>query len=259
MTFLARVLPAIWLWLVIGAGELGAQWRVSGQGEVVALAGGATQVQREVSGPVEARLKLVFFSRATHEVRVVDQEVRSQAGSLEAAMQKLGATAGCNGGYFTPEFAPLGLAIAQGKRSGAFQKSSLLGGVLVVRKGAPRLVWRDEFVEQSGTTELLQAGPRLVHESRPVVGLDAGKRRPRTFVLTDGEGRWAMGTCDHASLAELAGMLATPGIVPEMKVRRALNLDGGRSSALWFRRADGSTSYDREMVTVRNFVAVVPR
>lgn len=34
------------------------------------------------------------------------------------------------------------------------------------------------------------------------------------------------------TLAVLAGILATPGLLPELKIARALNLDGGSSTAL---------------------------
>ena len=61
------------------------------------------------------------------------------------------------------------------------------------------------------------------------------------------------------TLRELSDLLAAKGIITEMEVERALNLDGGSSSALWFRGADGKESYDREFGAVRNFLAVVPK
>jgi len=54
-------------------------------------------------------------------------------------------------------------------------------------------------------------------------------------------------------------MLSTPKVIPEMKVARAANLDGGNSSGLWWRDTNGTEHYDRESATVRNFVAVLPR
>ncbi|MEZ0273734.1 MAG: phosphodiester glycosidase family protein, partial [Roseimicrobium sp.] len=185
-----RVLVLLWLALSCEAG-LQAQWRIAGQSEAVALLGGATHVRREVSGPVEVELKLVFFDAAKCDLRVIDQPQRASAGSLGDAMRARNFIAGCNAGYFNPEFAPLGLVISQGARTGGFQKSSLLGGVVLMRKGRPTLLWRDEYVEQKGVTELVQAGPRLVNGGNPVAGLDATKRRARTFIATDCAGKWA--------------------------------------------------------------------
>jgi uncharacterized protein YigE (DUF2233 family) len=245
--------------LVLQALPAHAQWRISSQTEPEELGHGAKFIRKEVAGPTEATLKMVFFDAARCVLRVVDQPSKAGAGSLKEAMRRVGAVAGCNGAYFTPEFMPLGLEITQGTRIGKLERSSLLGAVLMVRKGKAVMLWRDEFVEQSGITDLVQAGPRLVNGGLPVKGLEATKRRVRTFVLTDCAGHWAIGLCDRVTLRELSDLLATKGIITEFNAERALNLDGGSSSGLWFRTADGRETYDSEFATVRNFLAVVPR
>jgi exopolysaccharide biosynthesis protein len=58
------------------------------------------------------------------------------------------------------------------------------------------------------------------------------------------------------TLADLGKILATQGIAPDLRVQRALNLDGGSSSAFWFAGRPFSIS---EQKRVRNFVAVVPK
>jgi hypothetical protein len=236
-----------------------AQWRVASQDTATPLGHGASFIRKDVAGPVSAELKLVLFDSARCHLRVVSQPAKDKAVSLRDAMRAAGAIAGCNGAYFTPEFMPLGLEISQGVRTGKMERSSLLGGMLMVRKGRPMMLWRDEFVEQGGIGELVQAGPRLVNGGLPVKGLEATKRRVRTFVLTDCAGHWAIGLCDRVTLRELSDLLATKGIVTEIHVERALNLDGGSSSGLWFRGADGQEHDDREFSTVRNFIAVMPK
>ena len=79
----------------------------------------------------------------------------------------------------------------------------------------------------------------------PVKGLEATRRRVRTFVLTDCAGRWAIGLCDSVTLRGLSDLLAAKGIITELHVERALNLDGGSSSGLWLHTSDGKESYDR--------------
>jgi hypothetical protein len=245
------------LWLAALPAQ--AQWRVASQTAAVPLGHGASFVRKNVSGPIEAELKLVFFDAKQCALRVVAQPSRAKAGSVAEAMRSVGAIAGCNGAYFKPEFMPLGLEISQGIRTGKLERSALLGGMIMVRKGRPVMLWRDEFAEQSGITDLVQTGPRLVNGGSPVKGLESTKRRVRTFVLTDCGGRWAIGLCDSVTLRELSDLLAAKGIITEMEVERALNLDGGSSSGLWFRAQDGGEKYDREFATVRNFIAVVPR
>jgi uncharacterized protein YigE (DUF2233 family) len=255
---------AVWLWFMIllSGGVVSpacAQWRVASQSPPTDLGHGVTFVRKSLAGPAEAELKLVFFDASKCALRVVSQASRAQAVSLDDAMRGAGAIAGCNGAYFNPEFMPLGLEIANGARTGKLERSSLLGGMLMVRKGRPTMLWRDEFTEQAGITDLVQAGPRLVNAGQPVKGLEATKSRARTFVLTDCAGHWALGLCDRATLRELSDMIAAKGIITEVEVERALNVDGGSSSGLWFRAPDGKETYDREFATVRNFLAIVPK
>jgi exopolysaccharide biosynthesis protein len=55
----------------------------------------------------------------------------------------------------------------------------------------------------------------------------------------------------------MADLLGTPSVFPEGKIIRAMNLDGGTSTALWVR---GSPAfYAREWKSVRNYLAIVPR
>ena len=63
------------------------------------------------------------------------------------------------------------------------------------------------------------------------------------------------------TLAELGVILADPALVPTgMKIKRALNLDGGSSTALWVQRPGAEAPfYLSEFGIVRDFVGIVPR
>lgn len=61
------------------------------------------------------------------------------------------------------------------------------------------------------------------------------------------------------TLADAAAILATIHLGESGKVTRALNLDGGSSSAFWFKRANGSVISQSELKTVRDFVAIGPK
>jgi hypothetical protein len=54
-------------------------------------------------------------------------------------------------------------------------------------------------------------------------------------------------------------MLATAPIAADSKIRRAMNLDGGSSSAFWFVREDGGAFSISGRKPVRDFVAIVPK
>ena len=54
-------------------------------------------------------------------------------------------------------------------------------------------------------------------------------------------------------------MLATTSFADDLKIQRALNLDGGSSTAFWFARENGTTFSIPEWKPVRDFVGVVPK
>jgi hypothetical protein len=67
-----------------------------------------------------------------------------------------------------------------------------------------------------------------------------------------------LGFCSDVTLADLSNILTT-ALPADLKIQRALNLDGGSSSAFWFKRANGSAFSIGEEKVVRDFVAIVPR
>lgn len=203
-------------------------------------------------------LQVIAFDSRELDLRVIDQpDDWAGGGHIAESLRAAGAVAGVNGGFFTPAFAPLGLMVADGRRTGVWQSNPLLTGAIVVTTH-PQLLWNDE-VQPDAAHQLLQAGPRLVDAARPVPGLDRKKASTRTFIATDGGDQWVLGRVENATLAELAELLSIPGLMPAFKVHRALNLDGGRSSAIYYRTNDGREHSDPGWSTVRNYLGIVPR
>ncbi len=86
-------------------------------------------------------LSMVRFDSRYCTLRVIDQpESWSLGDKLGASMRKVQAIGGVNGGYFHPDFTPLGLMIAGGRSIGQFTRSSLVSGMMRVRGGEPELV-----------------------------------------------------------------------------------------------------------------------
>ena len=71
--------------------------------------------------------------------------------------------------------------------------------------------------------------------------------------------RVALGFCSEVSLAQLAEILGTRQFAGDFRIQRALNLDGGSSSAFWFARENGVPYSIPEEKTVRDFVGVVAK
>jgi exopolysaccharide biosynthesis protein len=134
------------------------------------------------------------------------------------------------------------------------RKARLLSGVVVVTKTRVDLLRSGEYSSRKNVAAAVQCGPFLVDDGKAAAGLNNSRPARRTFVLTTGPDRAAIGFCSTVTLAQLGDILATP----ELKTRRALNLDGGSSSAFWFNGERGVFSIS-EQKTVRDFVIVTPK
>jgi hypothetical protein len=66
-----------------------------------------------------------------------------------------------------------------------------------------------------------------------------------------------LGFCTPVSLGQLAAILTAPDVSKDLKIKRALNLDGGSSSAFWCAGEKKPFSIP-EQKTVRDLVAIVP-
>ncbi len=203
-----------------------------------------------------ATLDLVLFSSKSATLRVIDNPAGED--NLAEVMRRENCLAGVNGGYFDPENKPVGLLISAGTVVAPLRKARLLSGVMVVSNGRIQLLRTGEYSSKRKPTVALQCGPFLVDRSQPIPGLNDTRSARRTFILTGASDHAAIGFCSSVTLAELGKILATPGVAPDLKVQRALNLDGGSSSAFWFAGERGPISIS-EQKTVRNFVALVPK
>ena len=61
------------------------------------------------------------------------------------------------------------------------------------------------------------------------------------------------------TLQELADLLATPSIIRAFTVMRALNLDGGPSTGLWWKDTSSAEHYDKEKWHVKNMLVIIPK
>jgi Phosphodiester glycosidase len=200
-----------------------------------------------------AMVDLALFSAKSSKLRLIDN---ADGVALSDAMRRTNCIAGINGGYFDPNFAPLGLRIIDGKVTSRLTRGRLMSGVLS-SDNAIHIFRVAEFSLRRKPNAAIECGPFLVDFAKPVRGLEARRTARRTFVATGSGDRAALGFCSDATLADLARILARP--LGDFKVQRALNLDGGSSSAFWFRRDDGGAFSIPEEKTVRDFVGISTR
>jgi hypothetical protein len=204
-----------------------------------------------------ASIELALFAAKSFTLRVIDQPAEPRV-DLVIAMQRAKCLAGVNGGYFDPDYTPIGLLIVDGKTIAPLQRARLLTGVLTASSRGIQIVRIGEFSRRRTLDAAVECGPMIVDLGRRVAGLEATRAARRTFAAVGSGDRAALGFCSEVTLADLSKIL-TAQFASDFKIQRALNLDGGSSSGFWFKRQNGSTFSVPEQKTVRDFVAVVPR
>lgn len=200
---------------------------------------------------------LAILSTKSCTLRVLQNE--DGADSLADVMRHEKCLAGVNGGYFDEKFAPIGLRMANGQTIAPLQRARLITGVLVASSGGVRIVRSREFSRRPGVAAAIQCGPFLVDRGRPIGGLNDSQLARRTFAATTMGDRALVGVCSGVSLAELSKILATTSFAEDLRIERALNLDGGSSTGFWVARENSSSFSISEQKPVRDFVAIVPK
>jgi len=166
--------------------------------------------------------------------------------------------AGVNGGYFDPDYRPIGLLVVDGTVITPLQKAKLLSGVLSAVPKKIQILRVSEFSIAQKPEAAVEAGPMIVDLGKAVRGLEATRMARRTFVALGSGDKAALGFCSDVTLADLATILMM-AMTTDFKLQRALNLDGGSSSAFWFKRENGTIFSIGEEKTVRDFVALAPK
>jgi uncharacterized protein YigE (DUF2233 family) len=206
------------------------------------------------SNDESATIDLAAFSTRSATLYLMDNPGASE--NLADVMRRENFIAGINGGYFDTQFRPLGLRAIDGRTRSPLLRARLLTGVLCGSSRGIEIVRLSEFSQKKKCDTAIECGPFLIDGGMPVRGLDQSRRARRTFVAVARTGTAALGVSSDLSLAELASALTA---LPDFKIWRALNLDGGSSSAFWFRRKTGDTFSISEEKRVRDFVGITAK
>jgi hypothetical protein len=213
-------------------------------------------VVEDAAASQRVAVDLAVFSAKSIALRVIDNP---DGQSLGAMMKREKFVCGVNGGYFDTEFKPIGLRIADGTTFSPLRRARLITGILLQSDRGIDVVRVSESSRTKKIVAAIQSGPFLVEGNKRIRGLNDSQVARRTFAGIATNDRAFLGICSDVSLAELANIVATSPIVADSKIQRAMNLDGGSSSAFWFAREDDSAFSISGRKPVRDFVAVVPK
>ena len=239
------------------AASANAEWKISAESEPGR--GGIEHrhvVVEDADAGQRVAVDVAVFSAKSTALRVIDNP---DGQSLAAVMKGEKYACGVNGGYFDSDFKPIGLRVADGATFSPLRRASLITGILLQSDRDIDVVRVSEFSRTKKIIAAIQAGPFLVEGSKRLRGLNDSQLARRTFAGIATNDRAFLGFCSGVSLGQLADILATAPIISDSKIRRAMNLDGGSSSAFWFAREDGSVFSIAGRKPVRDFMGVVPK
>lgn len=236
------------------------EWKVIKSKNLAILPGAAVMTSIRLSCSAlhdreqEATIDALIFSEKNYRLQVIDNP--KQERSLFEMMQSGAFVAGMNGGYFHPDSRPLGLLMHDGTILHEQEKARLLSGIMVSNNHYLAVKRVGESLPKT-LDEALQAGPFLIDNDSSVAGLESTRIAWRSFLATDGHGRWVMGKISPVTLAEASHLLlaARSALFLSGSIQRALNLDGGSSTALWVDMKPEAFSFN-ENVHVRNFLGL---
>jgi len=244
------------LWALAGSAQ--AEWKIL-SAESEPGRGGIEHrhvIVEDTAAGQRVTLDVAVFSAKSTGLGVIDNP---DGQSLAAVMQREKYVCGVNGGYFDTEFKPIGLRVADGTTFSPLRRARLITGILLQSDRGIDVLRVSEFSRTKKLSAAIQSGPFLVEGNKRIRGLNDSQLARRTFAGATTNDRAFLGVCSGVSLGELANILATTPIAADSKIRRAMNLDGGSSSAFWFAREEGSTFSISGRKPVRDFVAVAPK
>jgi exopolysaccharide biosynthesis protein len=248
-------LKTLLLLLLLSPSWLHAEWNIIQRLDSATLSGKAAASELTMSnGTSEAQVQVVYFAPADIQLEVVTN-LDGRIQSVRDAVESRGSFGGINGGYFEANLDPIGLLISDHRVVHPAQRAKLLTGIFFVKNGQPELARMAEFSGTRGVQQAIQCGPFLVDRGRTVEGLNYLRVAPRTFIFTCGPTVWGFGICRSVTLKEMGEILAQVNVIPEHPIIRALNFDGGSSTALYV-KLNGRTIFSEGRSAVSNYLVV---
>ncbi len=238
--------------------SLDAEWKtIERQDSPVSGAKLKASALRITDGDNEENISFVYFTAGDVVLETVPN-LDGQLGGLREIVESKGALAGINGGYFDEGLEPIGLLISDDRVFHGLQRAKILSGIFYIKGGHPALARTREFPSVKGVQQAIQCGPFLVDGGRPVPGLDNGRVAARTFIFSCGSSLWGFGICRSVTLEEMGRILAEIPLVPDHPISRALNFDGGSSTAFYVKTGNG-TIFSEGRPIVSNYLIAKPK
>jgi uncharacterized protein YigE (DUF2233 family) len=150
---------------------------------------------------------------------------------VKTLAEKSQALAVINGGFFLPDYRPLGLLIVDGRETNPLRRVDW--GIFMIEDHSPRIIHTTEFVTGRSVSQALQVGPRLVVNGRELRLKRQVARRSAIGVNSKKEVILVSTMETEAYAQDLAKIFFLPESAGGLECCDALALDGGPSAQMF--------------------------
>jgi len=150
---------------------------------------------------------------------------------IKALARKTQALAAVNGGFFLPDYRPLGLLIVDGREANPLRKTDW--GIFLIQDNRPRIIHTKEFQSEKTISQALQVGPRLVVDGKEMRLKKQAARRSAIGVTFKNQVVLLNTEETEAYAQDLARIFRLPESEGGLECRDALALDGGPSAQMY--------------------------
>lgn len=181
----------------------------------------------------------------------------NQTSLIPELMQEQGAVIAVNGGFFSPEFKPLGLRVSEGQELNPLKGTPWWGVFYIVGQQA-HIVARNAYKPNTSSDFAVQAGPRLLVDG-VIPGLSPSIDFRTALGITK-QGKVILLATDNVllSTADLADIMRRSSANGGLDCITAINLDGGHSTQLYTRLKNLSLQVP-SYAPVTDAILVMPR
>lgn len=178
------------------------------------------------------KLRVLRIDPEKFRVRMIDsRDFGADKMEIRDLAKKAQALAAVNGGFFLPDYRPLGLLIVDGREASPLRKADW--GIFIIQDNRPRIIHTKEFQNEGTISQALQVGPRLVVNGRAFRMKKQLARRSALGVTFKNQVILLNTEDTDAYLQDLARVFRLPESEGGLECRDALTLDGGPSAQMY--------------------------
>ncbi len=178
------------------------------------------------------KLRILRIDLEKFSVRVMDSRAFGVGRlAIKELAQKTQALAAVNGGFFLPDFRPLGLLIIDGREANPLRRTDW--GIFMIQDNRPRIIHTREYQNAGTISQALQVGPRLVASGRELRMKKQVARRSALGITYKDQVILANSEDTEIYAQDLAGIFYRRESEAGLECRDALTLDGGPSAQMY--------------------------